>query len=322
MDLGPQATRAPPAASDHREPWADSVPLEEADGQGAGTGALAFRVPSQESYQEWISQDSQDSKLMQDAFAGSLVMRTPRSSPSCDAFGELKPVGSEAMEASRALRSAHALDLRSSAVGRPSLHQWLESVAEERSRKVRGRSRRAGSKLGLSRKRTQGFACRKRMSTTRGPPHATSEECALPAVKRQKSDDFLAPALQASPRPEALLAKTRPGQMPEASEEDWERREAARTVDIAIGKESVEYRAYIDEVPRDQRWESAPKTPDAWDRTVSRRRWKADVHDWRKRSRAWYLAREESSELLRRIAANEASAELPEDLRTDDGFSD
>ena len=49
------------------------------------------------------------------------------------------------------------------------------------------------------------------------------------------------------------------------------KREAARMGAIAIGMASAEYRFYTAAVPRDQRWGSAPGTPDAMDHTLSRR---------------------------------------------------
>ena len=61
------------------------------------------------------------------------------------------------------------------------------------------------------------------------------------------------------------------------------KREAARMGAIAIGMASAEYRFYTAAVPRDQRWDSAPGTPDAMHHTLSRRQWKAAVHEWRKR---------------------------------------
>ena len=80
------------------------------------------------------------------------------------------------------------------------------------------------------------------------------------------------------------------------------KREAARMGAIAIGMASAEYRFYTAAVPRDQRWDSAPGTPDAMDHTLSRRQWKAAVHEWRKRLRAWYLS-QIAHEFLPRDAA-------------------
>ena len=71
---------------------------------------------------------------------------------------------------------------------------------------------------------------------------------------------------------------------------------------IAIGMASAEYRSYTAAVPRDQRWDSAPGTPDAMDHTLSRRQWKAAVHEWRKRLRVWYLS-QIAHEFLPRDAA-------------------
>ena len=84
---------------------------------------------------------------------------------------------------------------------------------------------------------------------------------------------------QALPQQETKhSSKTRRSLMPDALEEAWKTRVDRRKVDVAKGKETAEYRAYSTKVPRAAREESAPRTPDARDRTVSRRPWKAEVH--------------------------------------------
>ena len=50
---------------------------------------------------------------------------------------------------------------------------------------------------------------------------------------------------------------------------DWTQREFGRLADIATGKLSAEYRAYVNEVPIEQRGASEPRTPDARNRIVS-----------------------------------------------------
>merc|ERR1719502_704199 len=67
------------------------------------------------------------------------------------------------------------------------------------------------------------------------------------------------------------------GQMPEASEEDWERRREMRAKAISIVKSTAEYQWYESRASRGER----PRTPDPADRTVSKRRWKYDVEMWR-----------------------------------------
>ena len=71
---------------------------------------------------------------------------------------------------------------------------------------------------------------------------------------------------------------------------DWTQREFGRLADIATGKLSAEYRAYVNEVPIEQRGASPPRTPDARNRIVSERQWKAEVHSWRQQLWAWYIA--------------------------------
>ena len=95
---------------------------------------------------------------------------------------------------------------------------------------------------------------------------------------------------QALPQQETRhSSKIRRSLMPDALEEAWKTRVDRRKVDVAKGKETAEYRAYSTKVPRAAREESAPRTPDARDRTVSRRSWKAEVHQWRKLLRKWYM---------------------------------
>lgn len=83
------------------------------------------------------------------------------------------------------------------------------------------------------------------------------------------------------------------GEMPEASEETWQQREANRKRSISIYKDSPEYQRYAKEEPLETRGEAAPRTPDPADRSVSKRRWKASVHEWREQVKRRCLAGQE-----------------------------
>ncbi|EPR60758.1 hypothetical protein TGME49_309040 [Toxoplasma gondii ME49] len=67
----------------------------------------------------------------------------------------------------------------------------------------------------------------------------------------------------------------------EADEEEWARRECARMKDIAIGKATEGYRNFIRAVPKDQRREGDPATPDPKQR-CSKAQFQREYQDWRK----------------------------------------
>jgi len=82
-----------------------------------------------------------------------------------------------------------------------------------------------------------------------------------------------------------------PGEMPEASEEDWQRRIDARLKAVDLGKATHEYSAYASSVPRGARRAGEPMTPETSDRTISKRKWKYDVQQWRAGLRSWHADR-------------------------------
>jgi len=78
------------------------------------------------------------------------------------------------------------------------------------------------------------------------------------------------------------------GVVPEATDEDWQRREEARRKCVQIGKDTEEYRCYLASRPnKDDREASEPTTPDPRDRTVSKRRWGQSMNEWRQALKAY-----------------------------------
>ncbi|CBZ54923.1 hypothetical protein NCLIV_053490 [Neospora caninum Liverpool] len=67
----------------------------------------------------------------------------------------------------------------------------------------------------------------------------------------------------------------------EVDEEDWARRESARMKDIAIGKATEGYRNFIRAIPKDQRREGDPATPDPKQR-CTKAQFQREYQDWRK----------------------------------------
>lgn len=88
-----------------------------------------------------------------------------------------------------------------------------------------------------------------------------------PAMKRTKS-------LERRPDAKAI-------EMPEQTEEDWERRCATRQRAIAVGKASPEYIRYLEARDSGEGEPSGVKTPDPMDRDISKRQWKYIVQQWR-----------------------------------------
>jgi len=71
------------------------------------------------------------------------------------------------------------------------------------------------------------------------------------------------------------------GEIPEASEEDWERREKNRMMSVQIVKESPEYQVYLEKMLSEEQLVDQPETPDPTDRSISKRKWKYLVQQWR-----------------------------------------
>lgn len=73
--------------------------------------------------------------------------------------------------------------------------------------------------------------------------------------------------------------------IPPATEEEWERRSETRRRSIEIGKDSEEYNSHLERRAQQQNKldenEQEPLTPDATDRSISKRRWKYEVAMWR-----------------------------------------
>ncbi|PFH33923.1 hypothetical protein BESB_070750 [Besnoitia besnoiti] len=67
----------------------------------------------------------------------------------------------------------------------------------------------------------------------------------------------------------------------EDDEDEWARRESARMKDIAIGKATQGYRNFIRAVPKDERGDGDPATPDPKQR-CSKAQFQREYQDWRK----------------------------------------
>lgn len=72
-----------------------------------------------------------------------------------------------------------------------------------------------------------------------------------------------------------------PPALPDASEDDWRRREEVRKKAVDMIKKFPEYQWYADSKPREEREAGAPTTPDPRDRTISKRKWKYLTTSWR-----------------------------------------
>lgn len=69
--------------------------------------------------------------------------------------------------------------------------------------------------------------------------------------------------------------------LPEATEEDWQRRGEVRRKAVETIKQFPEYQWYAAATPREEREAGAPTTPDPQDRTISKRKWKFLTTTWR-----------------------------------------
>lgn len=78
----------------------------------------------------------------------------------------------------------------------------------------------------------------------------------------------------------------------EASSEDWQHREEKRRKAVVIVKATPEYQSWSAQVERNPQLRCAagtpaPRTPDASDRAVSKRRWEQEVQSWRAALKHW-----------------------------------
>jgi len=80
--------------------------------------------------------------------------------------------------------------------------------------------------------------------------------------------------------------------MPLATEEEWAHRHAKRELEIEKVKQTPYYELYVSVVPREQRAEDDPLTPDPLDRSTSKRTWKWRVEEWRLKLKASWPAEE------------------------------
>jgi hypothetical protein len=75
------------------------------------------------------------------------------------------------------------------------------------------------------------------------------------------------------------------------SDDDWERRVDKRLSAVAITKNSAEYQTMIHRHGSAQRsgitLSDLPETPQAADRTVSKRRWERQLQQWRAAIKQW-----------------------------------
>lgn len=71
-------------------------------------------------------------------------------------------------------------------------------------------------------------------------------------------------------------------------EEEWNHRCAKRAQEIVNIKSLVGYKLYAAQFPREHRDDEEPRTPDPYDRTVSKRKWKWTLDQWRQHCRYVY----------------------------------
>lgn len=97
----------------------------------------------------------------------------------------------------------------------------------------------------------------------------------VPAVKRTRSEE----------RHEGGKARM---EMPELTQEEWENRRATRFRAIEFGKATPEYARYLEMRALGEAEPSGLATPDALDRSISKRQWKYIVQLWRTKLKHLY----------------------------------
>lgn len=79
------------------------------------------------------------------------------------------------------------------------------------------------------------------------------------------------------------------GELPEASEEQWQHRAEMRRTSVALVKATSVYEWYNMAKPRETWDKCEPMTPDPLDRTISRRQWRGNVERWRQLLQELYM---------------------------------
>merc|ERR1712048_1496250 len=98
--------------------------------------------------------------------------------------------------------------------------------------------------------------------------------------------------VQADAEQDEATGASGPGpSLPDATEEVWQRRIQSRHDAVAIIKESPEYQSFTSyKAEAERRGIVVPRTPDATDRSVSKRRWESKALQWRTGLRQWSQA--------------------------------
>eukprot|EP00930_Biecheleria_cincta_P043491 TRINITY_DN29862_c0_g1_i1.p1 TRINITY_DN29862_c0_g1~~TRINITY_DN29862_c0_g1_i1.p1 ORF type:complete len:278 (-),score=49.68 TRINITY_DN29862_c0_g1_i1:162-995(-) len=117
----------------------------------------------------------------------------------------------------------------------------------------------------------------------------------LASLKENSATTTTDAELRASPQ-ESSMPESQPSaaveNQSEVSSEDWQHREEKRRKALVIVKATPEYQfwsAQVDQNPqlRCAAGTPAPRTPDASDRAVSKRRWEQEVQSWRAALKQW-----------------------------------
>jgi len=99
--------------------------------------------------------------------------------------------------------------------------------------------------------------------------------------------------LKPAPHPQQATQQQAPVRrpLPEASEEEWQRRMEKRRNAVDIVKASSEYLSCAQTQPcgdeESARWAEAMRMPDPEDRLISKRAWEEEIRQWRTRLRQW-----------------------------------
>lgn len=127
-----------------------------------------------------------------------------------------------------------------------------------------GEDARLAAVFSRPRKGRQQAASQSGICTRKRRPHALKAPAKKPTEKEQR---------------DAGVAST--CQVPSASEDDWQRRIEVRERAVAVGKATSEYQACIEAQLLNGCGEDDIVTPDPRDRTISKRRWKYELQNWR-----------------------------------------
>jgi len=247
---------------------------------GKGTVGCGFAVPRRES---WADIQASDNETEDEIVAQNVCHKAPvlNSSQKEPQNGSSSKESSLLLRDLKLLRGSSEVDTEAGTSGRSD--SGSEAVAEEA--EVGGWESTTSWEPNVAAPDflpTQSMNCQ-----LVGFSQVASEKATLPARKSEASPavgcmNFRAAGMLGGNRgsfAEEAVPAVPQGDIPEATEEEWERRRDSRILCIKIRQDTPEYVAYLEGLKKNSQADELI-TPDPADRSISKRKWKYLIQQW------------------------------------------